>query len=57
MSADNSSYVTGTEENSSEFSRASSNGTNNTLFECVPIGLDTECFLLLGLLYCRDRDN
>ena len=32
-------------------------GSNNTLFESVPIELDTECMLLLGLLYCKDRKN
>ena len=34
-----------------------STGTNNTLFEAVPIEIDTECLLLLGLLFCRDRQN
>ena len=29
--------------------------TNNTLFETIPIDIDTECLLLLGLLFCRDR--
>jgi hypothetical protein len=30
-------------------------GTNNTLFETIPIEIDTECLLLLGLLFCTDR--
>lgn len=32
-------------------------GSNNTLFESVPILMDTECLLLLGLFYCQDREN
>ena len=27
------------------------------LFENVSVELDTECFLLLGLLYCKDRQR
>jgi len=29
--------------------------TNNTLFESIKIEIDTQSFLLLGLLFCRDR--
>lgn len=32
-------------------------GTISTLSEAVPITLDTECLMLLGLLFCEDRDN
>ena len=32
-------------------------GTNGTLHEEYEVELDTECFLLLGLLFCRDRYN
>ena len=32
-------------------------GSNNTVFEEVPIRLDTTCFMLLGLLFCRDRNH
>ena len=35
----------------------SSTGSNNTLYEQAPALLDTECFLFLGLLFCKDRDN
>ena len=31
-----------------------SQSLNNSLFEQVPIFIDTECFFLLGLHYCRD---
>lgn len=32
-------------------------GSNNTLFETVPIWMDTECLLILGLFFCKDRQN
>ena len=32
-------------------------GTNGTLHENFEVELDTESFLLLGLLFCRDRYN
>ena len=49
----------------SSSSKASSNNqqlyvthnSNNTLFETIKVELDTQSLLLLGLLYCQDRNQ